>query len=202
MPFNSSSDRAGHFFSLSHQCPYPHKSVGYPDQENPEWEPFGNTDTIGTIHNPNGCIQCRIYSRHVEESTVSCGPSESTQSARYSEGIPNRTYQDGIRLGRRIQEEEDHHLLSRYREQIHWFHERYEDSLQQQSSYRHDLERMEAEVAILKDNISAMQVAYDDVTMSTSSGRSSAAHQRETTHSPGNGCIEAESVFGLLHSSI
>jgi len=195
MPYNFTLEGAEHFVSQPRQSIYPHELVSYREQDNFEVEPFATRAATGTLHHPRGCMHCRVYSKHVEESTASFGPS--MESPLYSEGIPNRTYQDGIRLGRFLQEEEDHHLLSRYREEIHQFHERYEDSLLKQSRYRHELERTRGEIAALNDQLLAIQIAYDDVTMSSSSIGSSPTHQRETTHTPWCERAEAEFVFKL-----
>jgi hypothetical protein len=92
--------------------------------------------------------------------------------AKHLEGQPltgskpsSETYQDGIREGKRLQEEQDYHLLMQYREQLHRSQRRYEDSVLMQERFRHEFELMEAELALLKDELMAVQMAYDDVTL-------------------------------------
>jgi hypothetical protein len=162
------------------------------DREIFEDENFANKSTKRTLHHPRGCMHCRVYSRHIDESASPDFGLFTESSSHHSQGIPHRTYEDGIRLGRYLQEEEDYHLLVRYREQFHQLHERHENSLLTKARYRHKLECLQEEIALLKDQLVAIQIAYDDVTASV--GNSSAGRW-ETSGIHGIDRAEAESVL-------
>lgn len=163
------------------------------DHENFGDENFANKSTKRTLHHPHGCMHCRVYCRHIDESSPDLSPFTES-SSHHSQGIPHRTYENGIRLGRRLQEEEDYHLLIRYREQFYGLHERHENSLLTKARYRRELECMREEIAILKDQLMAIQIAYDDVI--TSVGNSS-AWQWETSGIHGLDRAKAKSVLLL-----
>jgi len=141
------------------------------DRENFEDENFASKSTKRTLHHPHGCMHCRVYGRHIDESSPGLSPFTES-SSHHAQGITRRTYEDGVRLGRRLQEEEDYHLLIRYREQFYGLHERHEDSLLTNARYRRELECMREEISFLKDQLVAIEIAYDDVI--TSVGNSSA----------------------------
>lgn len=161
-------------------------------RENFEDEKLVNKSTIRTLHHPHGCTHCRVYSRHIDESPPDLGPS--AESPSFSEEIPHLTYEDGIRLGRRLQEGDDYYLLSRYREQLHQLHNQHENTLLTNSRYRREFEYMQEEVALLRDELLAIQIAYDEVT--TSIGKSSAPPQG-TSGNHGLDRAEAGSVSSL-----
>jgi len=106
-----------------------------------------------TVHDPDGCVHCRMYAKHLEGQHLT------------GSNPPSKTYQDAIREGMRLQEEQDYRLLMQYREQINRSQRRYEDSVLMQERFRQEFELMEAELASLKDELMAVQMAYDDVTM-------------------------------------
>lgn len=155
------------------------------ERENFEDANFANKSTKRTLHHPHGCMHCRVYIRHIDESFPDFGPFRES-----AQGIPRRTYEDGICLGRRLQEEEDYCLLIRYQEQFHQLHERH-NSLLTKARYRRELECMQEEITLLKDQLMAIQIAYDD--LNTSVGNSS-ARQWETSNIHAIDRAEAESV--------
>jgi len=189
---NSRLEREYYPFShSSHNLPHIERDNNV-ERENFEDEDFVNKSTIRTLHHPHGCMHCRVYSRHIDESSPDLG--SFTELPSFSEGIPHLTYEDGIRLGRRLQEGDDYYLLSRYREQIHRLHDQHENALLTKARYRRELEYKQEEVALLRDELLAIQMAYDEVTASI--GRSS-ARQQGTSSNHGLDPAEAESVLSL-----
>lgn len=106
-----------------------------------------------TFHNPEDCVYCRMYANHLEGPIL-------VVTETYSE-----MFRDGVYQGRILQEEEDHHLLKQYCDELQRSQRRYEDSVLMQKKFQHEIALMEAELTLLKDQLMAIQMAYDDVTM-------------------------------------
>lgn len=106
-----------------------------------------------TFHNSEECVHCWMYAQHLEGPVL-------VVTETYSE-----MFRDGVYHGRLLQEEEDQRLLKQYRDQLQRSQRQYEDSVLMQQKFRHEIALMEAELTFLKDQLIAVQMAYDDVTM-------------------------------------
>jgi len=106
-----------------------------------------------TFHNPEECAHCRMYAKHLEDPVL-------VVTETYSE-----MFRDGVYHGKLLQEEEDYCLLKQYRDQLQRSQRRYEDSVLLKQKFRHQIALMEAELTFLKDQLMAVRMAYDDVTL-------------------------------------
>jgi len=130
-----------------------------------------------TFHDPEECVQCRMYANHLDGPLL-------VVTEPYSD-----LFRDGEYQGRVLQEEEDSRLLKQYRHQLQHSQRQYEESVLMQERFRH---RMEAEVALLKDQLIAVQMAYDDVTLPEGVGEVGIPSVQ------GEGPVEVEARFVLL----
>jgi len=133
-----------------------------------------------TLHDPEECAQCRMYANHLEGPLL-------VVTEPYS-----HLFQDGEYQGRVLQKEEDNHLLKQYRHQLQHSQRRYEQSVHMQEKLRHRIAMMDAEVALLKDQLLAVQMAYDDVTLPAGVG------EVGILSAQGEGPVEVEARFVLL----
>ncbi|KAF8962090.1 hypothetical protein BDZ97DRAFT_1156830 [Flammula alnicola] len=76
------------------------------------------------------------------------------------------SFTDGIRIGRRMQEEEDSLILSQYRSRLRSAQTKHREALVRlQVKYRSEVEILERELAGMRDRLMATQMAYEQLAM-------------------------------------
>ena len=115
-----------------------------------------------TCHLPEECPECAHYEEHLEFSALSI-PSH------HPSGPPTQTatssFAQGVATGRRLQREDDDHVISRYRSRLHYAQSRYAESVRGHASYRAENEFLRRELTAVKDRLLAVQMAYEDLAM-------------------------------------
>lgn len=114
-----------------------------------------------TLHDLSDCDVCLMYAQHVELQQ----DSEIDNHGEFGPGEP-RTIADAIEHGRQLQREENAGLFSRYRGRLNSLQKRCDDDALQKTKAQAEAERLRVELEEMKDHLMALQMAYEEMTLS------------------------------------
>ena len=106
----------------------------------------------GTLHDLADCDVCLMYAQHVE-----LHPEDDAESNQ------PRTIAEAIEHGRRLQQAEDHEMMSRYRAKVGALQRKYDQEASLAAKFRDEAEALRVELEEVKDHLMALQMAYEEL---------------------------------------
>jgi len=99
-------------------------------------------------------------------------------------------FSEGVSFGRRLQRDEHDERLSRYKTRIRAQATKYEEEVLLRKRYREDMEFLQSEVFVLKDQLLAAHTAYEELALSV------------TTPSFDSSATSAPECHGVVHEDV
>ena len=119
-----------------------------------------------TIHQQSLCEHCHFYAEHVKYHL----PTDSDMNDTGDDSLHGQcqTLSKAYEIGRREQLKEDHELFSRYRSRLASVRARYDDEVFLRKRYRREAEILQIQLSEAKDQLLALQLAYEEVVVESS----------------------------------
>jgi hypothetical protein len=111
-------------------------------------------------HNAEQCEICQLHLQHLSTTGKSCYPNAPAYDCLGTRPtiVRPQSFEDGVKLGLRLQKESDDGLLNQYRKRLL----RAEGERDISRRYQYEVDRLERELAEARDMLLAMQISYEE----------------------------------------